>query len=348
MTSDACLDDDAISSLLEARLSDQRATEARGHLATCSACAELVGELVRSSAPGEGGAVAFEEVGIAGRRRGEQVGDRWQLSHWIGAGHMGSVWEVTDARGELPPRAVKLIRNDETGRARLRREATLLRHLEHPNIVRAYEWHETAAGGALVLERLHGESVDARIAREGPLPFLESLGLLRAVARALAYAHAHAVAHRDLKPSNVFVTTAPTRVVVVDLGLAAATAGWQNGTLTNLTEDGASVGTPVYMAPEQLFGEATDARVDLWALGLLAHVVVCGSLPFEVGPVGKLLRALRNAPFAALSTRADVPATLDDVVRRWLSFDASGRGDSASAAATLDALGAAAGLGEPW
>ena len=347
MTNSECLDDDAISMLLEVRLGGAAAASVRTHLAACEACAELVGELVRDRGAGRD-AAAFEEIGILGHQRGERVGERWCLEHWIGAGHMGSVWEVSDVRGEHPRRAVKLIRDDETSRGRLRREAKLLLRLQHPNIVRAFEWHETDAVSALVLERLRGETLDLRCARGGGLPFREGVGILRAVARGLAHAHAQGVAHRDLKPANVFVTSDPVRVLVVDLGLAAATAAWAAETLTRLTEEGASVGTPVYMAPEQLFGEDVDPRADVWALGLMAHEVICGSLPFEIGPVGKLLRALRRAPFDRLSARASVPTELDAAVQRWLSFSAADRGDSRAASNVLDDLGRSLDLGEPW
>lgn len=347
MTNSDCLNEDAISMLLEVRLGGAAATRARRHLATCEDCAELVGELVRDRGA-DVDAAAFEEIGILGRQRGEVVGERWRLEHWIGAGHMGSVWEVSDVREEHPRRAVKLIRDDDPSGARLRREATLLLRLQHPNIVRAYEWHETSAGSALVLERLHGETLDLRCARSRGLPFREGVGILRAVARGLAHAHAEGVAHRDLKPANVFVTTDPARVLVVDLGLAAPTAAWAAETLTRLTEQGASVGTPIYMAPEQLFGERVDPRADLWALGLMAHEILCGSLPFEVGPVGKLLRAIHRAPFDRLSARAAVPPELDAAVQRWLSFAAPDRGDSRAATIVLDELGRSLGLGEPW
>ncbi len=343
-----CLDEDVVSRLLEARLSDQEASTVRAHLATCASCAELIGEVVRVT-DGSPVSSAFEEIGILGRRQGELIGDRWRLAHWIGAGRMGSVWEVEDVLGEHPPRAVKLIRENDEGRARLRREAKLLMHLEHPNVVRAFDWYETISGGALILERLHGETLDLRIRRGGPIAFEDAIRILRAVARGLAHAHASGVAHRDLKPSNVFLTSDPVRVVLVDLGLAAPTAEWAEATLTRLTEEGASVGTPIYMAPEQLFGERMDERVDLWALGLLAHEVVCGSLPFEVGPLGKLLRALRRAPFPPLSVRANVPSSsLDGAVQKWLSFEPSARGETADAAALLDALARSRNLPEPW
>jgi serine/threonine-protein kinase len=352
--SSPCPDDDTLARLLEGALPPVAAGRIRAHLGGCRTCAELVSETVRE-APRESSRV-FEEVGILGARAGDILGERFRLVRWIAAGRMGSVWEVEDLWGEHALYAVKLIATADAA-ARLTREARLLEQLAHPNIVRTVAFLELGDVKALVLERLYGESLQARLTRSGPLPLTEAVGVLRAVARALDHAHGQGIVHRDIKPSTVVLALGTPRVRVVDFGLAAPTRAWSSGTLTSLTVTGASVGTPIYMAPEQLFGEEIREPADLWALGLLAHEMLAGSLPFESAPLGKLLRSVRTAPFVPLSQRvsfgdSDVARTagsrLDGLVSQWLASDAQSRGTSAGAALSLAAVGDSLGVDELW
>jgi serine/threonine-protein kinase len=347
--STACLDDELVSLLVEGRASREQGNAVACHVAACSHCAKLVAEVVRED-QSDPSARPFEEVGIRGRRRGDVVGDRWRLVRWLGAGRTGSVWEAEDLRGIVRRCAVKLITSCVDARARFRREARLLAGLSHPNIVASYDAFETEIEAVIVLEPLEGQSLSEWISR-GPLPFAETIGILRGIARALAFAHGQGVVHRDLKPSNVFVTDASPRLRVLDFGLAAPTHAWAGETVTNLTATEETVGTPLYMAPEQLFGEPTAERspqVDLWALGLMVHQMLTGSLPFEVGPLGKLLRAIRRAPFERPSARAKVPGGLDDLAQRWLSFDPAGRGDGHAALHVLERVAHEHGVADIW
>lgn len=345
--SNACLDDELIALLMEGRVSAEESDTVRTHLASCSRCADVVAESIREE---DGAPGTFEELGIRGRHHGDIVDGRWRLLHWLGAGGMGSVWEAEDVSGALGRCAVKLIATDGSDRSRLRREARLLAELNHPNIVRAYELFETETEAALVLELLRGESLAVHLAR-GPIAFEAAIGILRAIARGLVATHDRGVVHRDLKPSNVFVSVTGPRIRLLDLGLAAPTDIWKGATLTNLTGPTGSVGTPLYMAPERLFNEPLSERspeVDLWALGLLAHEMIAGTLPFQAGPLGKLLRAVTQAPFDALSHRAKVPPALDAMVSRWLSFAPSERGDAHVALDDLERLARALGVEDTW
>lgn len=346
----ACLDDDFALLLAEGRASSEQRASVREHLAGCPHCAELIAEVLREERT-DSSARTFEEVGIRGNRHGDVLGKRWRLVHWIGAGRTGSVWEAEDTQGQLGRCALKVVAASAEERRRFDREARLLFQVTDPNIVRAYDAFETDDALVLVLEMLDGEALATRLARSGAVSFDDGVGILRAVARALSAAHQRGIVHRDLKPSNVFVSQSRPRIRLLDLGLAAPTDAWSGDTLTNITVTGSAVGTPVYMAPEQLFREPEAARsplVDVWALGLLAHEMLVGSLPFELGPLGKLLRAVRDAPFAPLSARASLPDALDHLVLRWLALDPAERGDSATAFRDLEVIAREHGVDDEW
>jgi serine/threonine-protein kinase len=211
------------------------------------------------------------------------LGDRYELVREIASGAMGAVHEARDRRtGERV--AVKLLRTElaaEPGiRRRFRRESSILRSLEHPAVVRILDVGADDDDRAFtVMELLEGETLDARLAREGALAPAIAGPILLVLADALRAIHAHGVVHGDLKPANVFLTAAAPRVRIVDFGLSKVEG------LDRLTRTGELAGTPVYMAPELFTGEGgrePDARLDLYALGVLAYQTLSGQLPFDV------------------------------------------------------------------
>ncbi|HLM72944.1 MAG TPA: serine/threonine-protein kinase, partial [Polyangiaceae bacterium] len=195
-------------------------------------------------------------------RPGELFAARFELEGVTGAGGMGEVWRALD-REIFQPVALKVIlRSTPDQIARFRREAQVLAELQHPGIAR-YVAHGVAEGGRhyLAMEWLEGEDLAARLAR-GPLGIEESLGLAERIADTLGAVHAQGIVHRDIKPSNLLLPGGQIeRVKVLDFGIAHI-----EDATHRLTD--APIGTPAYMAPEQVRNEASiDARADVYALG---------------------------------------------------------------------------------
>jgi eukaryotic-like serine/threonine-protein kinase len=207
----------------------------------------------------------------------------YEIVSALGAGGMGEVYRARDTRLSREV-AVKTLPSsmqvDHDARARFRREALALSRLNHPHIEMVLDLGENAGVDYLVLEFVPGETIAARLAR-GRVPEREAAELGAQVAEALAEAHERGVLHRDLKPGNIMVTP-KGRVKVLDFGIAklSAPAGDETRTL-DLTQPGTTAGTLAYMAPEQLLGDAIDARADLYALGVVLYEMTTGKQPFQ-------------------------------------------------------------------
>jgi hypothetical protein len=205
------------------------------------------------------------------------IDGRFAVERACGSGGMGSVYRAVDQTSGLPV-AVKILHDSSPLlRERFDREARTLATLEHPNIVRYIAHGSTAADlHYLVMEWVDGETLKARLEREG-LDGDAAIGMVAAVADALAAAHARGVVHRDVKPSNIlFVEGDPARVKLIDFGVARAASE-----TVKLTEVGASVGTPGYMAPEQVrSSREVDGRADLFALGCVLYECLSGRRAF--------------------------------------------------------------------
>ncbi len=249
-----------------------------------------------------------------GLRPGTEVG-RFIIEREIGRGGFGVVYAALDP--ELGRSvALKLLKPGSSparkGGEWLRREAEAVARLGHANIVTLHDFGKGPGGAYLVFELLRGETLSARLARE-PLPVRQLVQIALSVARALAHAHAESVLHRDLKPANIFLC-AEGAVKVLDFGIAHL-----------FEKDGPSTGgTPAYMAPEQWWEETGDARSDLFALGVLLHEMLTGSLPFGKSGVGK---AAPRLPAAVPRDRA--PARLRNLAAALTQLDPSARPASA-------------------
>jgi hypothetical protein len=262
---------------------------------------------------------------------GEIVAGRFAVEALAGEGGMGAVYRAIDREtGEKI--ALKVMRGrDAQGDARFENEALLLAGIAHPGVVRYVAHGVTEAGEPyLAMEWIDGEDLAARIVRAG-LSLAESVAIARAIAEALAAAHAAGVVHRDLKPSNVMLAGgAVDRIKILDFGIARA-----GGADRAITQTGAVMGTPGYMAPEQVrSARDTDARADLFSLGALLFESLTGRPAFAgdhaLAILAKLL--LEEAPRARDLVPA-VPAALDALVARLLAKDREGRPASAAAAA---------------
>src|SRR6187455_1991056 len=192
---------------------------------------------------------------------------RYKIERKIGEGGMGVVYAARDERLDRTV-ALKTIRGetDDTSRKRLWREARAAAGVSHPNICQLYEVEETDGGLIMAMELLAGEPLGERVMR-GPLSPADTSTIALQVLDALEALHARGVIHRDLKPSNLFLTS--HGVKLLDFGLARPIAAGLGTDATQLTQAGVIVGTPNYMAPEQVLGVALDARADLFALAAL-------------------------------------------------------------------------------
>jgi tetratricopeptide (TPR) repeat protein/predicted Ser/Thr protein kinase len=259
--------------------------------------------------------------------KGAVLGGRFEIERLAGAGGMGTVYRALD-RSTGTPVAIKVLR-DDLNALRFLREADVLRRLRHPGVV-AHVAHATEAPAFLAMEWLEGEDLGSRLDR-APLTLRESLALIGSVADVVAAAHAAGVVHRDLKPSNVFlVGKSLDRVKVIDFGIAR-----QDGSAV-LTGTGGVLGTPAYMAPEQIRGAHADARVDVFALGVILHQCIAGRLPFDgPSPMAILAKILLEEPSVLA-----VPSPVERLLARLLCKDPAGRlPDAAAVQAELASIG---------
>jgi serine/threonine-protein kinase len=234
---------------------------------------------------------AFAEGALVGHFRLEKM---------IGRGGMGVVWAAVDERDGKRV-ALKFLddvrRDDPVSHARFLREAEMAAKLEHPNVVRVHAIDYTLEGTPfLVMDLLEGESLRARLKYAKRLSPKECGALLAPVASAARVAHEASIVHRDLKPENVFLSNDGVRIL--DFGIAKRLT--QHEVTDTFTSTGAMLGTPAYMAPEQIFGERDiDGKADVWALGVILYECLSGARPFE-GGVGQVLKAITSKKIVPL------------------------------------------------
>ncbi len=255
----------------------------------------------------------------------DRIGDRYVLENEIGAGGMGVVWRARDDRLGRNV-ALKLLTasavGSEIARTRLVREARAAAKLQHDAIVHVYDVGETGDGGAfLVMELVKGESLRDAMAK-GTLSIGKRLEIVVGVATALAYAHEAGIVHRDVKPDNVLVRE-NGKPVVLDFGLAkpiapelAETVGAGEDSL-RLTGTGNIVGTPAYLAPEQVKGEEVGPTADQFALAVMTFELVTGKLPWKGKAVLEVLTSmLHDDPPSAEEIVPELPKGFDRVLLR--------------------------------
>jgi serine/threonine-protein kinase len=222
---------------------------------------------------------------------------------------------------------------DDTLLARFRQEVLQTARLQHPTIV------PLLGAGTLsdeqgreipyyVMQYVRGESLRSRLLHEGQLSVSLTVKILRSMLDALVHAHAHDVVHRDIKPENVFMSG--TSVVLADFGIAKVAT---RAARASITSPGTAVGTPTYMAPEQLAGDdATTAQSDLYAVGVVAYEMLAGRLPWGGTTISQVLVSKATGRIVPLrSIRPDVPVTLESAIAKCLSLDRAKRPPSAIA-----------------
>jgi eukaryotic-like serine/threonine-protein kinase len=281
---------------------------------------------LRAGAKPGGDFTEFLEPPLADDELGRLGG--YRVLEVLGHGGMGVVYKAEDVRlrrtvalkAMLPALAA-------TARAgqRFLREAQLMATVEHDHVVRIYQAGEDRGVPFLAMELLRGESLDRRLKRERSLPVSEVLRIGREVAEGLAAAHAAGLIHRDVKPANIWLEAPRDRVKILDFGLARSAS-----LDAALTHQGAVLGTPAFMAPEQARGEATDARTDLFSLGIVLYRLCSGRQPFQgKDALSTLLEVTTHQPPAPVRLNADLPGDLSDLVLRLLEKDPARRPASA-------------------
>jgi len=221
---------------------------------------------------------------------------------------------------------------------RFRREIMTVARLQHPHIVPILKAGEVDGLPYFVMPYVDGESIDVKLRRTGTFGVRETLAIMKDAARALAFAHERGVVHRDIKPGNILL--AASSATVTDFGVSKAlSSARRSGEKGNgLTNTGMSLGTVLYMAPEQAAGDPDiDGRADIYSLGVTAYEMLAGAAPFaNLGP-REMLTARLTLPPPPLSTiRKDVPVGLEKLIAKCLAFDPADRPQTA--AALVDAL----------
>ena len=283
-------------------------------------------------------ALVSDSSSLSGRRIGT-----YSVHERIGAGGMGEVYRAHDSKLHrdvaLKVLAADLIADNDQQRQdhmrRFRSEAHALAALNHPNIAAIYGLEEADGVTALVMELVDGSTLADRIAR-GPIPPAEALPIARQIADALEAAHERGIVHRDLKPANIKLRSDGT-IKVLDFGLAKHTASVGPDDATRslnpaLTEVGRVVGTPAYMAPEQMQGKESDRRADLFAFGLVLYEMVTAKLPFPGASLGSMLASGTVAVIdPPCQGRSRIASRLNALILKLLEGDPARRPNSAAA-----------------
>ena len=268
------------------------------------------------------------------------LGSEYLLERELGGGPVARVFVARETA--LDRRVVIKVLNPDfaagVSGARFEREIALAARLQHPHLLPLLSAAVAGSHAYYTMPFVEGESLRARLRRDGALPIPEIVRLLRELADALAYAHGEGVMHRDLKPDNVLLSHG--HAIVADFGVAKAIAAARRFGLVagvELTSAGVALGTPAYMAPEQALADPTaDHRADLYSLGVVAYELVAGALPFT-GRFGRQLVVAHIAepPPPLAARRPEAPAGLVRLVEQLLAKDPAARPQSGAAVMQL-------------
>jgi serine/threonine-protein kinase len=250
---------------------------------------------------------------------GRTLGD-YQVLRKIGAGGMGQVYlaRQLSLKREV---ALKLLRDDlkknTTALARFQAEAEAVAKLNHPNIVHIHQMGEADGLRYMALEYVEGRNLRDHLARKGPPDLVVTLSIIRQVVLALQQAHEHGIVHRDIKPENILVTR-KVEVKVTDFGLSRFFAG--DTPALNLTQSGITLGTPLYMSPEQVQGHTVDHRSDIYSLGVTCYHLLAGEPPFRGATAFDVaLKHVQEQPRPLGDLCPDLPPDLCAMVHKMMA-----------------------------
>ncbi len=278
-----------------------------------------------------------QRIAEGGLVPGARFAGRYEVKEILGEGGMGTVFKAVDTElGEVI--AIKTLKGDflqqdPTALERFKSEIRLARRISHRNVVRTHDLGENAGVYYITMEYIEGRSLKELIRARGRLPVAVVLSVGKQLARALEIAHEQGVIHRDIKPANMVVE--PDGVLkVMDFGIARlATRPEQSG----VTQAGTIIGTPEYMAPEQVMGKDIDARADLYAAGCVLYECLIGRPPITAEtPYQLVARLIEDVPVAPRSLNPEVPPALDALIVAMLAKEPEGR--PATALAVYDRL----------
>ena len=317
----ACLGDDTIAAMLDGRLADASARDARVHIGHCDACRELVAAAIRSP-PTETQPASHSSTTL---HTGAIFAERYQIERVLGEGGMGQVFEAKQLGLERRV-AIKVLRpelaRDAVALARFHREARLAASLDSSHVVRIYDLGVLDTGEPyLVMEYLDGEDL-ATVVERGPIKAEDATRWIAAACEAIGEAHSLGIVHRDIKPSNLFLARGG-RLVVLDFGLAKLSGFGSE----HVTHAGTVLGSPRYIAPEQILGARdVDARADIWSLGATLYHLVTGRPPFPEPNVDALFGRILSGQPPPLD---GMPPVLANTIARAMSRDPAARFASA-------------------
>ncbi len=274
----------------------------------------------------------------------EVIAGRYRLVRVLGRGGMGAVYEAAQL-GLNRTVAVKLMHpqvgEDPDARARFEREARVTAALQHPGAIKIFDFGEDAGRLFLVMERLDGTPLRTFVADDRPpMPLPRTLEIARQIAEVLVAAHDLNLVHRDLKPENIFLETTSEggdRVVVLDFGLAFID---QREDVARMTQAGMLMGTPAYIAPEQISGTHVGPPADIYAFGCMLYEMITSETPFDAAPMMLLPMHLFEVPVPPSRRRADtyIPRALEELTLRMLAKRAEDRPDARAIVAVLSQL----------
>jgi serine/threonine-protein kinase len=271
---------------------------------------------------------------------------RYQILGEIGRGSSGIVYHARDtllgrevALKSVRPPGSRGVADDDTDaadlRAELLREARSAGMLSHPNVVTIYDVLEGADGTLYIaMEYVEGRSLADVLAASGPLDFERVVDLVSHIAAALDYLHAMGLVHRDVKPANILIAS-EGRVKMTDFGIAVSGGGShldpdrEPGSGEPTHDSGAILGTPNYMAPEQILGREITPRTDVWSLGVVLYEMLAGRRPFDGRSVADVVHRIVHGPVPELGEEGDHPARLRELLERALAKDPRWRFPSA-------------------
>ena len=275
-------------------------------------------------APAQGGKVI--SVSSHDLQPGHVLGGRYEILGLLGEGGMGAVYKARDREVDREV-ALKVIRSELTGHpevvSRFKQELILARQVTHKNVVRIFDLGEAEGAKFISMEYIDGRDLRSLLAERGKFAPQEAVDIVEQVCRALEAAHAEGVIHRDLKPQNIMVDK-HGRVAVMDFGIA------HSKELPGLTRTGVLLGTPEYMSPEQAKGQETDARSDLFSLGIIFYELLTGKSPYAATtPAASLFMRIQKQAIPPAKVDPAIPKFVNDVVVRCLEIDPQRRYASA-------------------